>query len=550
MLHGESERGGPRVYALGIARAMLRREAQRKISRRAAVRAAGMSLSMGVYLGCGSAAVAPGPVYDWTQDPQIVSRYRADSLADIGPRNTWGTLAAVGTVPSGTDADGNPTWQVRHTGGGYLQPPGTATQINPNTIIMIAKAVSPTAGQAWFMGAATGGTYLIYEDAGAMNTGTGSNFSITPANQNLITFYAHNQASRVSVQNGAYQILGSTAGGSVGSLVGGICIGSRRGSQTGNVDISEVWILEGQPSQQFLAGLTAYVRGRYPSMSLPSTPPAAFSVDATSLNGLFTAPFDIILLTGQSNNSCHAISGTPTAPGALAYILGNDNVVKAMPLLYDDPTNALDQQGATDSLGGGVVGGNATALVAAYTAATGRPCVVIPSAAGGSYMGPALASNTIDWEPSYPNGNKLRNSLYGSALARLKNMIGLGGTFRFVFHYQGEAEAGNSVAGATPSGHAARTATFITSFFADLGQPTRIIVQKIANLAAPAVAGDVAIVQAGQAGLAVAGSILIGPASNGPYETGNLHLQASAQNAVGAAAAALALAQPVGTGWY
>jgi hypothetical protein len=302
-------------------------------------------------------------------------------------------------------------------------------------------------------------------------------------------------------------------------------------------------VCEGPIPDFVLQGFTFYARARYPSFGLAAAIPAAFSVNQTSLGGLVAPPFDVVPIGGQSNNKTFAITGPVTVPGANTFELLSDNTVSPLLTLYQGNATNLDRVNNADNLAG-KIGGNATALANSYVASSGRPLLVVPCAEGGSYMGGSPPSSQL-WAPSYPHNQQFRNSLFGSMVQRTLSMLALGGTFRFLWWYQGESEVlvGSGGVVDSPAQHAALTDDFLTKFFQAIGQPKRVILQTIANTCGTATPSNIAILQAGQASLAAAGSVLVMPASSGPYEADNLHLTGPAQTVLGNQAAAAAIAQ-------
>jgi hypothetical protein len=483
--------------------------------------------------------------YNFATDPRLIARYRAnDGLADLtaNPAGFGALVQTAGAVATAVGVNGRTCWQLRSASGGYLLS-GLATRYEtPVHIFVVAQAAAgslPT--QFWVSAQAGAGlvTVMSYSSVAAMRyDGTGNTtIACTPANLTFYNYYAHGSVSRSSVNGAAYTSIAAVGAGF--GIVSGLCFGAlTTGGNRGNLDLYEVFVYQGQAPAQFMSQLTAYVRATYPAIGVAANPPAVFSVNQTSLGGLFAAPFDFMLIGGQSNNANYATTAT-TIAGANTFQLGNDNTIAALAQLYDDPTGQIDTV-SVDAVAG-KAGGNFTAFANAYVAASGRPLVGVPCALGGSSMSlvsPPLSPTS--WNKRAVRGFRLRDSLYGSMLARGQNMLALGGTFRALWWYQGENEA--IAGGQALTDFSALTLDFFASFFADFGQPQRVLVQTIANTVAGASAPNLAAVQAAQAAFAQPGVRIVLPPSSGPYEADNIHLAASACNAVGSAAAAAAIA--------
>ncbi len=487
-------------------------------------------------------------VYNWQTDTRLLGRWKAGSLTDLSGAGVFGNLVSTGgTVTTATNVlDGNSSWQFTKGAGISLQATVTTNFIyNPFTIFIIARSTgTPAVGDTVMSSAAgLGGPWINYNAAGSYRYSGATNITIacTPANFNLLSLYAHGPQTRYGV-NGAAWTVANSQSDELRTLAFGTI---ENGTLGWSGDILEIVIVEGQPSAAFMAGITAYFRSQYPSLGVAASPPASFSVDQTTLGGLFSAPFDIIAVGGQSNN-CTMSTGATQAPGTGVFMLGRDNNVQALPSLYMTATGLQDFVEFDSSTG---AGGNATSLANTYHAATGRPCVIVPCAASGSGFFPVgtLANNQW-WDASQIRGFKLRNALYGSMLARIKNLIALGGTYRFLWWYQGETEA---IAGGAPlANHKANTLAMFSSLASDLGLPQRVVVQPIANTLAGATAPNIATMQTNQAAMALAGQIVVGTPWAGAMNADNVHLGATGCDTVGTAAANLALAQTPGTGWY
>ena len=494
------------------------------------------------------AGIAGG--YNFASDPRLIARYRAqDGLADLtnNPAGFGALVPTAGAVATAVGIDGRTCWQLRSASGGYFLTALTTRYETPCHVFLIAKAAAGSAASQLWLQAQSGASLtsvLAYSSAAAMGVFAASNttFACVPGNPTFYNLYEHGGVSQVSVNGAAYSSIAAVGGGF--GILTGMCIGAlSTGTNRGNLDVYEIIVYQGQAIAQFMAQLTAYVRATYPSIGVAANPPAVFSVNQTSLGGLFAAPFDFVLIGGQSNNANYATTPT-TIAGANTFQLGNDNTIAALAQLYDDPTNQINTVSVDAVVG--KAGGNFTSFANAYVTASGRPLVGVPCALSGSTMSlqsPPL--NSSSWNQRAARGFRLRDSLYGSMLARAQNMLALGGTFRALWWYQGENEAVNG--GAPLADFSAFTLEFFASFFADLGQPQRVLIQTIANTVAGASAPNLAAVQAAQAGFALAGQRIVLPPSNGPYEADNIHLAAAACNAVGAGAAAAAIA--AGSPW-
>lgn len=483
-----------------------------------------------------------GPVYSLDTDPLIMARYRAsDGAADISTSGIGlGPLVATsGAVSIGADSDGNAVWQLRSGSGGFLKTAGGATVFyNPITVILIAKAgPAPASNQCWLTTSGVASSIYWASAAGLKLTGASSAvIASVPANENVFSVYEHNNVSSAGVNGSAFAAL-TAVGGNVGIINTNLTLGGDpSGSNRADVDIAEVIVYEGPATAQFLTALTAYVRRRYPSRGMSAVVPSPPSPWQLSRGAMPAGAFDYALFLGQSNNDgLHSLTGVPTAAGALAYNFKPDNSIIACPALYGDPTNTIDGVNVNALAG---VGGNATAFAAAYTASTARSLLVVPCALGGSQL-------VANWWPLLVRGNKKRNCLYGMALDRARNIQSLGGRLVALVWYQGESEA--QIGGALLANYQTNLDFMLSSFFRDLGIPEKTLIQTVANTVAGATAPNLAAMQAVPGALAAlsGGTRRALPPSSGPYEADNLHLQASAQNAVGAAMAASAIA----AGW-
>ena len=491
--------------------------------------------------------------YNFAADPQLLGRWKAGSLADMSVSGPFGALVATGGAITTTPSvlDGNAVWSFTKGAAVRLLSANLTTIPGPFHFFIVARSTAtggaPALGDVWMSdgGNGTGGSAVTWQDATHIRGTSGGNLSAvcTPTNFNFFNFCFHCFGpSRFCVNGAPY----STANDNVGNQIHGIVLGAlNNGTSGAGVDIAEVIVVEGQCSAALIAGITSYMSATYPSLGVAATPPAVFSVDQTVLS-LVSAGDDFIILGGQSNMDCNTSAATATA-AANTYVFDAGLTFHAMPQVYNAYGGAPVD--TTPSRGAGA-GGPGTSLLNTYTASTGRRVLACPIMSGGSGMSTAgangVASNT--WERDAVGGRNQhqRNVLYWLAVARVKNLINLGLKFRFLAWYQGEDEAISGQA----STHAAITNTFFTNFLADCGLPKRIVVQQIANSVFGATAPNIATIQAGQAGLASAGSVLVTPAWAGAMEGDGLHVVAAGANSIGAAMANAALAQTAGTGWF
>ena len=491
----------------------------------------------------------------WAQDSQILARYKAGSFSDLAPVSVLGPLTQVGgsvTTTAGV-IDGQPAWQFTRAAGIYLRTTNHAStdlRWGPYTLIVIARSTgSPVNNDVLISGAGFGDSRILWNTAAQWQL-SGAAFTPMPcttANFNMLTWYHHSTASRFSVNNAAY----SAPYNGQGNHLTGLNIGANSdGTLSSGSDVAEVIIVEGQPSAALLAGITGYIRTTYPSIAVSATPPVAFSVDTVSLGGLISGSFDVIPALGQSNNNCMTSAATQ-APGANTFMLRLDGTLQPLAANY-----CVVTFGILDPVQGGPsgIGGNGTSLANAYTAGTGRPVVLVPCASLGAGYYPVAVSNSTNWlDPgtSPYSRNKLRNTIYGSTLARIKSLIALGGTLRFGWYYQGEEEC---VQGGTfVTNWAAKVLAMLRALATDLGMAPdgmNWIIQPVANTCNGATAPNIAAMQAAATTLALAGKRIIMPPYAGAMEADNLHVNNTGQDAIGAAVAAAALAQTAGTGWF
>lgn len=491
------------------------------------------------------------PAYDWTKDSQILGRWKAGSFADLAAVPVWGALVQQGGVVTTTAnaLDGNSAWSFTRGAAVRLRTPTNTPQPGPFTFFIVGR--SNNAANAypdeWLGDASNAGTRLFAFDSThsfLFSGGSGIEIALGGMNFCFQNLYVHGYQTRYSVEGVAYT--GPVPDGPSDLLNGIVIGGDSAGANGAGIDICEIIVVEGQSSAALIAGITNYVRAQYPSLGVAALPPAPFTVTQNVLS--VVAPgTDFIVCGGQSNNGCNTTAAT-TAPSGSTFLFGSPDQFTAMRLQYDNL--AVGTVDTVQSRGAGA-GGNATSMANAYATGTGRNVLILPISSGGSAMsiagtGGGNPQNT--WQRDAINGrnNHLRDTLYWSGVARIKNLVALGLTFRYMLWYQGEDEAING----PQATHAALTLAFFTSFFADCGLPQRVIVQPIANTVNGATAPHIAQIQAGQASLALAGTRLVGTAWAGAMEADNLHVPAAGQNVIGAAAAALALAQPAATGWY
>jgi hypothetical protein len=273
---------------------------------------------------------------------------------------------------------------------------------------------------------------------------------------------------------------------------------------------------------------------------LPAAPQTLPSTAATVAAGItLPADFDFIVIGGQSQNSNYTSAGSLTFTSGILE-LGNDNVYKAAVSKYDDPTNqtdliSLENPAALKSYG------NAIAMANQIAAASGRPLVIVPCMLGGSGIVPPQSGGVLwaIWDPAFPRGFGLRNSLMGSMVARTQDAIARGGKFRYLWWDQGQAEAISDLAHV--NAWVSKTDSALSYFYARTGLPERTI---FAQMAVTPHGSNWAAARAAQPGLASASRIMVSE-PDGPYEPDGLHDGPAAADALGGLVAGAALS----AGW-
>lgn len=489
--------------------------------------------------------------FAWASDPNILSWREADSgLGDKIANNPWGAFTQPGgAVPIASGgANGQLEWQFTKGSGKYLLAAGADLNLRyypPFHLFVIVKSTgTPSAGDAWLGNPLNGNPRLCWQASTTARITSNSSVDITgitTANYNLYDIYFHSGFSRRSVNGAAYTTIDTTIGSAMDGLVLGA--GNSAGGVSSSCAIPFIMIVEGQASATLKAGLFAYLNAKY-GMGLPA-PPATFSIAAADPSALFTPPFDIVVGGGASNNGNYSQVAT-AAFNPNIYIFGNDNVYKTAPALYDVNTNQMDVISADTP--SSPAGGNASSLCNSLQAAWGRPLVYIPCMTGSSYVvpGTTMPPQHFTWEQSYLLGSRpvgatgVRNTIFNSAVERVKDAIAKGGTYRFMWWYgDGEALVAQQFGDLWPT-YAPQT---WDAFHARIGQTKRVV---YVQMALTTHGTNWANFRANTQPLVQTSQQIMVSAPDGPYNGDGLgHLQGTACDTIGAAGAAAAIA----AGW-
>ncbi len=277
-------------------------------------------------------------------------------------------------------------------------------------------------------------------------------------------------------------------------------------------------------------------------------PQGQISVEAVDSGALLSGSFDILPYYGQSNISVKSTVATQAfnATGGNGTILqlGNDNTITAAKASYDDITGQQDVA-SLELAANSTLSGPGSSLANTYQVASGRQVVICPGMLGGAAVVQGAQNQNFQLQAGFPRGNKLRNSPYGSLIARVKNLQALGGTVRFLTYFQGEAEG--SLSSTIGDKWPAEVQAMWAQFFIDIGMPgqDKVIFAQVdmQNRAAfPNFANFRAVTQP----LAqVAHKYVMVSYPAGPWEADGVHLQGSGCDTLGTAAANAALAE----GW-
>ncbi len=483
----------------------------------------------------------------FTTDLQMVDRWRAsDGLTNSAPLKYHGDMTFVGgTIPTAAGVDGQTVWQKTKGDGKRLVSANAFPLQGPFTLIVVAKqnglGGAPALNDVLVSHSVAGGSLAIAWRSTALYGSLFSGvvtFAATPANNNVLVCHMHANQSRFCVNGAPYSAPQSS--GATSTL--GITLGAFfDGTQDSGWDIAEVIVYAGQggPSAQWWSSFGAYAAARYPSIWPANTTFTPFSVDQTSLGGLLAAPFDVIAFIGQSNMQEMAIATTGTPTGSV-FMLDKDNTVRALGTLPSVATNGvyLDRVAASNKSG---IGGPIVPFANAYAAASGRPLLCVPCQRGTTgFPGDNLGSASDDWTVTYPAGiADLRCGLAGSAVARIKNAIALGGTYRMTVGYWGEA----ALQAGTDASAGPHWKTVLDDITAATGVDRHIIQLLYATIGGvPTTATNASL-----STLAVAGKRLMSASPNSGQEADGVHNNAA--SCIQAAANWMALVNAQGAPW-
>ncbi len=485
----------------------------------------------------------------WSDDPQILAWYEADNgLTNKFAASPWGNLTQVsGTVPIGGGLDGHPAYQFTKGVSGLLVTANTGPAVRfygPVHIIAIVKDTGSAGGDTWFADPASAAPRIGRTNAANAFVTSNSSFLVpaTIANFNCYNLYLHGSLSRFSVNGAAYsasQNTGTTCDFD-GMVLGA---GASGGGFNSSCEIAFWFAYEGMLPDSTMAGLWAYLRAKFPSLSLPASAQPAFSIAPTDPNSLLVPPFDVLPFAGQSNSSS-AYSNAATVPfSAGILMLGNDGVYKVATDLYDDQTNHADIVSVEPNTPK-TFGGEAAAMCNAVRARTGRTLVLIPGMLGSSSIvgGVTVPPQNFWWDPGYPRGFKLANSLYGSWVRRTKDALSRGGTYLFTGWDQGEAESGSSptLGNQWPNAFTA----LMNSFHADIGVTKKVVFVQLSLNIGTLFGTNGANFRAITQPLAIGAGQVMASAPDGPYNANpdQVHRQGSGCDVTGANIAAAAIA--------
>lgn len=393
--------------------------------------------------GGGLGAAAAPAVYDWSTDPQTMAWFRPDSVYANRVTNqpAWPALAEIGGAvarSSSAGPQGTPAYMPAIATGGILKTTTTTLFSGPFRIIVVAKILDASPVFSTFIASQVGngadlsylpGTGIIAESGSAIvqNVDAAASFHIIDG------LFWGGTFGGLSL-NGADFVGGSIEGaGLQGFNVAAFSDGSRRCTAA----ISDIIICEGPGTPAWDASLYAYLQTRYALNTRAPAPTNKHTVAAPAWNS--SAPWDAFPVAGQSN--CQGLGeNAATAFGANIYSLGYDFIWKAAtdPITSATPhtREPVDNGNVVASHAGHVGFGNA------MQPHRGKPLAFIPIGAGGSYVVPAVApGSALGWDPTYPRGLELEDSLFGSWLNRCLEAQFWGGTIPAAMWHQGESEA-------------------------------------------------------------------------------------------------------------